>query len=330
MTITAAPPAPESSGTARPTPARRPRWGWSQTVVMVVAILGVAVLAYPSAASWMSAWRHDTDVDGYVRSIENLPAEEGRELLEEARQYNEHLPAGPLRDPYALGADGQQTAVGDGSDAYFATLDVPGTEAMARIRIPTIDVDLPIFHGTSDATLARGIGHLFGSALPVGGIGTHAVLTGHSGVVEATLFDDIPELVVGDTIVITVLGEDLYYEVDQTITVLPDETEALRQDPAKDYLSLVTCTPTGVNSHRLLVRAERVDAPTGDENETAVVADDSPAAGFPWWILALIAVPVVTFIVIRPRATPARRRRPQGAATPAAQDVGGDPRRADD
>lgn len=322
MTITAAPPAPEPSGAGRRASARRPRWGWSQTSVMVIAILGVGILAYPSAASWMSAWRHDTEVDGYVRAIESLPTAQSEELLEKARDYNEHLPAGPLRDPYALGADGQQTAVGDGSAAYFDTLDVPGTEAMARIRIPTIDLDLPIFHGTDEATLARGIGHLFGSALPVGGIGNHAVLTGHSGVVEATLFDDIPRLVVGDTIVITVLGQDLFYEVDQAITVLPDETEALRQDPAKDYLSLVTCTPTGVNTHRLLVRAERVDAPAGDDDGTAVVADDGPAAGFPWWALALITVPVLTLIVIMPRRPRARRRGPGGA--PAGQDGGGD------
>jgi sortase A len=322
MTITAAPPVPESSATGPRATARRPRWGWSQTVVMVVATLGVGVLAYPSAASWMSAWRHDTEVDGYVRSMESLPTAQSEELLEEAREYNEHLPAGPLRDPYALGADGQQTAVGDGSAAYFDTLDVPGTEAMARIRIPAIDVDLPIFHGTDDATLARGIGHLYGSALPVGGIGSHAVLTGHSGVVEATLFDDIPDLVVGDTIVITVLGEDLSYEVDQTLTVLPDETEALRQDPAADYLSLVTCTPTGVNTHRLLVRAERVDAPTGGQNDTAVVADDSPAAGFPWWALALVAVPVLTFLVLMPRRTRARRRGPRPDAASTVQDSG--------
>jgi sortase A len=177
---------------------------------------------------------------------------------------------------------------------------------MARIRIPAIDVDLPVFHGTADATLARGIGHLYGSALPVGGPGTHAVLTGHNGFVQATLFDDIDQLTDGDTIVVSVAGEDLYYEVDQTLTVLPDEADALRQEPGHDYLTLVTCTPTGVNTHRLLVRAERVEAPS-EEQTRSIIADDTASAGFPWWALAIAGVGALTFVAIKPR----RRRSPR-------------------
>lgn len=281
---------------------RKARWGWNQSIVMFIATVGIAVLVYPTAASWFSAWSHDTDVDGYVQSVEQIPDETVDEMLAAAAEYNENLPTGPLRDPYALGADGQQTAIGEGAAAYFDTLSADGSEAMARVRIPRIHVDLPIFHGTDEETLSRGIGHLYGSSLPVGGPGTHSVLTGHNGFVQATLFDDIDELVEGDVIVVTALGEDLYYEVDQTTTVLPDDAEELRQVAGKDYVTLVTCTPTGVNTHRLLVRAERIDAPAEGSSVTTI-EDTTDPAGFPWWALLVIGVPALTFIVVKPRRT---------------------------
>lgn len=314
--------APDARTTPTPrVPARRARWGWSQTIVMLIATVGIVVLVYPTAASWFSAWSHDTEVDGYVQSVEQVPDDAITDMLADADAYNENLPTGPLRDPYALGADGQQTAIGDGAAAYFDTLSTDGTDAMARVRIPKIDVDLPIFHGTSEETLSRGIGHLYGSSLPVGGAGTHSVLTGHNGFVQATLFDDIDELVEGDVIVVTTLGEDLYYEVDQTTTVLPDDTEALRQESGKDYITLVTCTPTGVNTHRLLVRAERIDAPS-DETAVTTIEDATGPAGLPWWALLVIAVPVLTFIVVKPRRARDRRRR-----SPRSREQGRSPRR---
>lgn len=287
--------------------AHRTRWGWSQSIVMLIATIGIGVLVYPTAASWFSAWSHDTDVDGYVQSVEQIPDDAVYEMLAAAEEYNDNLPTGPLRDPYALGADGQQTAIGEGASAYFDTLAAEGTDTMARIRIPRIQVDLPVFHGTDEETLSRGIGHLYGSSLPVGGAGTHSVLTGHNGFVQATLFDDIDELVAGDVIVVSALGEDRYYEVDQTKTVLPDEAEDLRQVTGKDYLTLVTCTPTGVNTHRLLVRAERIDAPTEDSS-VVTIADATDPAGFPWWALLVVGVPVLTFIVVMPRRGGRERR----------------------
>jgi sortase A len=312
-------PARPSTRAATRAAARTARWGWSQSIVMLIATIGIAVLVYPTAASWFSAWSHDTDVDGYVQSVEQISDEAVDEMLETAQDYNENLPTGPLRDPYALGADGQQTAIGEGASAYFDTLRADGTDAMARVRIPSIHVDLPIFHGTDEETLSRGIGHLYGSSLPVGGPGTHSVLTGHNGFVQATLFDDIDELVKGDIIVVTALGEDLYYEVDQTKTVLPDDAEDLRQVAGKDYLTLVTCTPTGVNTHRLLVRAERIDAPTEGSSVTTI-EDTTDAAGFPWWALLVIGVPAVTFIVIKPRRRRDDRSGRRAAHLPSASD----------
>ncbi|WP_194762779.1 class C sortase [Microbacterium sp. UFMG61] len=297
-------PAPDAPARSRAR-AGRASWGWSQAIIVLIAAIGIGVLVYPTAASWFSAWSHDTDVDGYVSSVDQIPAHEITDLLDQADEYNQNLPTGPLRDPYALGADGQQTAIGDGTDAYFDTLSTDGTEAMARVRIPSIHVDLPIFHGTGEEVLGRGIGHLYGSSLPVGGPGTHAVLTGHNGFVQATLFDDIDELVEGDLIIVTTLGEDLYYEVDSTETVLPDETDSLRQVPGRDYITLVTCTPTGVNTHRLLVRAERVDAPADDSTVTTI-ADSTDPAGFPWWALLVLGVPTLTAIMVMPRRHPRR------------------------
>lgn len=295
--------------------ARHARWGWSQTIIVLIATIGISVLVYPIAASWFSAWSHDTAVDGYVSSVEQIPSAELAEMLEGAETYNRNLPTGPLRDPYALGADGQQTAIGEGTAAYFDTLATEGTEAMARVRIPAIHTDLPIFHGTGEDVLARGIGHLYGSSLPVGGPGTHSVLTGHNGFVQATLFDDIDELVEGDLIIVTTLGGDLYYEVDSIETVLPDDTEALRRVPGKDYVTLVTCTPTGVNTHRLLVRAERVDAPT-DQTAVTTIADTTDPAGFPWWALLVVGVPALTAVVVMPRRRGRRERDVAASRTP--------------
>lgn len=317
MAITMETPPPPSAprhATRRRGPVRRKRWEWTHTLVMVIATLGVGVIMYPSAASWVSSIRHHGEVDGYVQSIDSLPESESQDLLDEAHSYNAALPDGPIRDPYVLNVNGEQTAVGEGSDAYFETLVIPGTDAMARIRIPAIGVDLPVYHGTDDATLARGIGHLFGSALPVGGDDTHSVLTGHNGFAQATLFDDIDELENGDQIIVSVLGEDLYYEVDQQVTVLPNETDDLRKVPGHDYLTLITCTPTGVNTHRLLVRAERADAPVSVEGRSAI-ADTTPPPGFPWWAVALVATPIATFLLVRPRA-PRRARPPRGPRHP--------------
>lgn len=198
---------------------------------------------------------------------------------------------------------------------YLAQLD--SFDSMARIRVPEINVDLPIFHGTSDQTLARGVGHFFGSALPVGGANTHAVLTAHSSLAEATLFDRLPELAVGDTLYIDVYGRTLAYQVDKVTVVLPDQLDDLAVVTGGDHVTLVTCTPYAVNSHRLLVRAVRVPF-----QESAEVTN-----GQPWmdwtiqsWMLprligaGLAVLVVVAMIVGWLRGDRARRRRAQARA----------------
>lgn len=272
--------------------------------IVVVAILGIGVLLYPDAASWFSDRKHATDVNGYVSQIQSMDPEETQEQLAEARRYNSNLPGGPLRDPWALDPNGQQTAVGDGTEAYFNTLNGTDGESggiMGRIRIPTIGADLPIYHGTDEETLTEGVGHLYGSGLPVGGVGNHSVLTAHSGLVNSTLFTELHQVEHGDVFSVQVLDEVLYYEVDQLLTVEPDETESLRQEPGGDYLTLITCTPIGVNSHRLLVRGERVDGPAAEQAGVVTLPSDTQDPGFPWWALGLVGGAAVAVVATRPR-----------------------------
>src|SRR5690606_28125561 len=155
---------------------------------------------------------------------------------------------------------------------------------MARIKIPAIDADLPIFHGTSDSVLQQGIGHLEGSSLPVGGVGTHSVLTGHRGLATSTLFTHLDLMEGGDTFTIETLGEVLSYRVATIKVVQPDETESLYPQAGKDLVTLITCTPLGINSERILVTGERV-LPT--PHADAVSAAQPPAAPFPWWAVQL-------------------------------------------
>ncbi|MDR6688323.1 sortase A [Arthrobacter sp. 1088] len=294
----------------------RARSAWSKQRIFIVlaAIIGVGVLLYPTAAAWFSDRVHATEISGYIETVENLSPSAQKSLLDEARQFNKVLPSGPLRDPYSLNEQGEQTVIGSGSDAYKKMLDIGPGGMMARISIPAIHSDLPIFHGTDQATLAKGAGHLFGSGLPVGGTSTHSVLTAHTGFVNATLFDDLDKVADGDVFTINVLGEELYYRVNQIKTVLPEETDDLRKVDGRDYVTLVTCTPKGINSHRLLVRGERIDPPApedGDRMLPSQVLDP----GFPWWALALVGAIVLAILVTRPR-----KSSPGEAATPDSDD----------
>jgi sortase A len=302
------------SETPMPRPRKqRPRqWNQQRILIVLTAIIGMGVLLYPTAAAWFSDRIHATEINGYVATVENLAPADKQAIIEEARRFNAELPSGPLRDPYSLNSNGEQATIGAGSDAYKKILDVGPEGMMGRINIPSINVSLPIFHGTDEAALAKGVGHLFGSGLPVGGENTHSVLTGHSGFVNATLFDDLNKLTEGDTFTVTVLNETLYYQVDQILTVLPDETDDLRQVKGKDLVTLITCTPTGVNSHRLLVRGERIDPPATDTGHIlpSTVADP----GFPWWALAMAGAAIISIGLTRPRTRPSETKQAMSPA----------------
>ncbi|GAA1956568.1 hypothetical protein GCM10009798_14920 [Nocardioides panacihumi] len=293
---------------------RRGRWAafitaWTvrRGVVVLIALAGLGVLLFPSAATWSSDRAHAATVGAYVGTVRSLPPQRIHEALRAAHAYNRHLPGGPLQDPYAASGAGRQTARGSEVDDYLRTLDVGPDGMLGVVAVPSIGLSLPIFHGTAAETLDRGVGHLYGTALPVGGAGTHSVLTGHSGIVGSTLFTNLHKVRLGDQIAVTVLDQTLTYRVDDIRTVLPDETDSLAPAPGKDYLTLVTCTPIGVNSHRLLVRGVRVPT-SAAADARSVVAAGQPQAGFPWWALAGVGGALLVLLATRPlgeRRTPA-------------------------
>jgi sortase A len=191
---------------------------------------------------------------------------------------------------------------------------------MARLRIPAIDVDLPIYHGTSDATLLKGVGHLEGTSLPVGGEGTHSVLTGHRGLASATLFTNLDKVKEGDTFTIEVLDQVLTYQVIRTQVVDPSDTASLRATAGEDLVTLVTCTPLGINSQRILVTGERITPTPQEDLDAAGSVPDIP--GFPWWAAGLAAgVVLVGVFVWRAGYPRTPRRAGRTAARPGGVDA---------
>jgi len=289
---------PSLAATAR-TPKRRLT---VSIVLQVFAMIGIGALLYPSAADWFSTLNHDSEISGYIEAVDQLPGPERQAALAIARDYNAHMPRGVLRDPYTDTADTQQEDAA--YLAYQQVLRVSDNGAIGNLTYPRLGIALPIYHGTSDATLKRGVGHLYGSSLPVGGPGTHSVLTSHSGALNASLFTPLPEAEIGDTFQVTVLGETRYYEVDRIQTVLPEQTESLRIVNGEDSVTLITCTPIGINSHRLLVSGVRVPGP--DETGREAIAGDGRTAGFPWWALGFAGGSgAVAFLLF----APSRRKR---------------------
>ena len=224
-----------------------------------IILLGIVLLGYPFTANYLSKKNGSYEAKRYAENIKKISEEELQAEWEAAIIYNENLSGSPAHDPFVEGS-GMAMA-----DNYYKVLDIDGS--MGYITIPYIDVNLPIYHGTSDETLQRGIGHLEGSYLPVGGVGTHSVLTGHSGLPNAKLFTDLIELKEGETFYLHILEETLAYQIDQIIVVEPKDVEQLKKVQNKDYCTLVTCTPYGVNSHRLLIRGERIEYEEQKEQE---------------------------------------------------------------
>lgn len=269
----------------------------SVAAIAVLIFVGVSTLLYPSTASWFSQLQQSREVNAYGSTVEDLGPEGREAALTAARAYNGTLTGGALIDPFTQAPAGEEAAEGQ---RYRQQLALSPEGIMARLRIPSIKADLPIFHGTSDSVLQRGVGHLFGTALPVGGPGTHAVLTGHAGVPESTLFTHLDEVALGDLVEVEVYGEQLTYRVTDTEVILPTQTDSLRPVAGKDLLSLITCTPIGINSHRLVVTAERIPTPAA-HTATAAAASVGP----PWWAagmgLGILAPLVILWIAARRR-----------------------------
>ena len=218
-------------------------------ILSVLLFMGaVTITAYPMIANYVNDRYQSTIRTEYAQEVEAMDDSELQEAKKAAIDYNKSLL--PIRyDREALQA---------AAESYDELLNLHGSGLMGYVEIPKIEVNLPIYHGTSEEVLQKGIGHLLGSSLPIGGEGFHSVLTGHSGLAGKRLFSDLDQLTPGDTFFLHILGETLAYEVAEINTVLPYETELLLAVPGEDLCTLVTCTPYGVNSHRLLVRGTRV------------------------------------------------------------------------
>ena len=222
-------------------------------IIALIFLAGLSVLLYPTVSDYVNELHSSRAIVDYDNVVQSLSEEDYTKELQDAAEYNAYL-AGFSNLSAAAVAETERE-----DSPYESLLNVGGDGIMASIRIPSIQVNIPIYHGTSEGVLQVAVGHYEGSSLPIGGESTHAILTGHRGLPSAKLFTDLDRLEVGDVFYIKVLGEILEYQIDQIETVLPHELDSLSITPGKDYVTLVTCTPYGINSHRLLVRGTRIE-----------------------------------------------------------------------
>lgn len=279
----------ESVSTQAPDKKKTPlKWRLLTIAPPILLLAGILVLLYPVFATQYNNARQERIASEFSAVAEQAGPDAVAESLRRADEYNLKASSSPILDPWL---DAQRPGTAQYQD-YLSQLNL--NDVMATIKIPSIDVNLPIYHGTDTATLDKGVGHLFGTALPVGGESTHTVLTGHTGLGNATMFDQLTSVKMGDYFYIETAGRHLKYQVTDIRVVLPHETESLNKVEGKDLATLITCTPYGVNTHRLLVTGERV--PMDDEAAAAEAAQVKGAVMKPWMIAVLASVAVILLV----------------------------------
>ena len=252
-------------------------------ILILMFLAGLSLLLYPTVSDYWNSMHASQAVANYAEKVKDLSREQYDKMLQEAKAYNKTLAQ----------SGGGYTLSKRQEAAYESILDVTGTGIMGYIEIPTIHISLPIYHGIEDSVLQIAVGHLEWSSLPVGGKSTHCVLSGHRGLPSAKLFTNLDQLVEGDTFVIRVLDEVLTYEADQILIVEPSDVSALTIEEGKDLCTLVTCTPYGINSHRLLVRGHRV------ANQTEGIRVTSDAIQIdPLLVAPVVALPMLLALLI--------------------------------
>lgn len=254
-------------------------------LLILVFIIGLSLLLYPTVSDYWNSFHQSRAIATYTETIATLENEEYQKVLEAARVYNQNLKI----------KEGSLALTEEELEEYNRQLNVGGDGVMGYVEIPSIDVHLPIYHGTDEAVLQVAIGHIEGTSLPVGGEGTHCVISGHRGLPSAKLFTDLDELIVGDRFIMKVLDETFTYEVDQILIVEPHEIEVLQPEADKDLCTLVTCTPYGINSHRLLVRGHRVENEI-EEKTVRVTADAIRVE--PIRVAPIVAIPILLILFI--------------------------------
>lgn len=268
---------------------------WTTAFLVLLLLAGVSLLLYPSLSDYWNSMHQTRAIASYAETVSQLDTAQYDEMWKAAQNYNRSL----AQRETAFALTGEQKA------AYESLLGVSGLGVMGYIEIPEIDCSLPIYHGTEESVLQVAVGHLEWSNLPVGGEGTHCVLSGHRGLPSAKLFTNLDKLAVGDTFLLRVLDEVLTYEVDQILIVEPEQVDALGIMPGEDYCTLVTCTPYGINTHRLLVRGHRVEN-TPEAARMHVTAD---ATQFdPLLVAPALAIPVLLLLLMI-LLVPKRRRK---------------------
>ncbi len=248
------------------------------SLAVLFFLLALGLTIYPVFSSRYNEAHQSQIHTEYQDAVQALPDTAIPEAQAAAQSYNEEL-----RSSIVQYGSYSKDSVTSAMEEYAGLLDLTGTGTMGYVHIPKLAVSLPIYHGTEEETLDRGIGHLIGSSLPIGGSSTHAILTGHSGLASQKMFSDLDKLEIGDTFYLEVLNEVLAYEVDQINTVLPHDTTYLGLEEGKDLCTLVTCTPFGVNTHRLLIRGHRIAyTPEDEESPTIEPAETSEPVDSTW------------------------------------------------
>ena len=257
----------------------------STMILILILVVGLSLMLYPSLSNWWNEAHQSRAIAAYSQEVSKLDENRYDELWQQAWEYNRSLVG--RENAYLL--DDSQKA------EYERLLDVSGMGIMGYIEIPSLKVSLPIYHGTEESVLQVAVGHLEWTSLPVGGESTHCVLSGHRGLPSAKLFTDLDRLVVGDRFRLGVLDQVLTYEVDQILIVEPQETEALLIEEGKDLCTLVTCTPYGINTHRLLVRGHRVETEK-DAKNVRVTSDAIQIE--PYLVAPVVAAPILLVLLL--------------------------------
>lgn len=253
--------------------------------LFLILLAGLCLLLYPTVSDYWNSFHQSRAIASYVEAVENLSGEEYERILQAAREYNERL----------FGNSKRWHLTEEELAEYYSLLDVSGSGIMGYIDIDKINVELPVYHGVSDAVLQVAVGHMPGSSLPVGGENTHAVLSGHRGLPSARLFTDLDKLVEGDVFVINFLDEKITCEVDLISIVEPNDISGLAFGKGEDLVTLVTCTPYGVNSHRLMIRGHRIEN-LAEGTNVNVSADATKLE--PIVVAPMVAVPILLLLFV--------------------------------
>lgn len=279
-------------------------------VICIIFLAGLSLLLYPFVANQWNNYRQKQLISGYEQVVSEKEAAEGIDYDAErkkAEDYNEALLPCVLPDSFAL-------AESSGVDpVYMNTLNIAGDEMMGSVEIPKINIKIPIYHTTEEEVLNKGAGHLEGSSLPVGGANTHAVISAHRGLPSASLFTDLDQMKVGDHFLLHVLDETLCYEVDKISVVKPEDTTALAVEDGQDLVTLLTCTPYGVNTERLLVRGHRVPYVEEEvKEENTVLSGSSLHTNYLLWVFVGLSVTALFVFVLYLKETKLKRRANKG------------------